>query len=164
MLLMKEIRNFSKIGDALAIPSLTQIQTESYARFLQYEVDPSKRKNHGLESLLREVFPIESYDGNMCLEYLSYDLGKPRYTPDECRQLRLTYGMPFRIRVRHVRKNTDEISEDAIYLELSCSKCGFQRIRHHDVLFVREPRAYRPTSLLAFQYSSPWLGSCSCSE
>jgi len=116
MLQMKEIRNFGKIGEALPIPPLTEIQTESYARFLQYEDEPHKRKNEGLESLLREVFPIESYDGNMCLEYLSYDLGKPRYTPDECRQLRLTYGMPFRISVRLIRKNTDEMTEDAIYL------------------------------------------------
>ena len=90
MLQMKEVRNFSKIGEALPIPPLTQIQTESYARFLQCELEPHKRKDQGLEALLREVFPIESYDGNMCLEYLSYELGKPRYTPDECRQLRLT--------------------------------------------------------------------------
>ncbi len=52
----------------------------------------------------------------MSLEYISYDLGKPRYTPDECRQLRLTYGMPFRVRVRLVRKDKDEIQEDSIYL------------------------------------------------
>jgi len=116
MLQMKEIRNFGKIGDALPIPPLTKIQTESYARFLQAEVEPHKRKSEGLEALLREVFPIESYDGNMSLGYVSYELGKPRYTPDECRQLRLTYGMPFRIKVRLVRKDRDEIAEDNIYL------------------------------------------------
>ncbi len=116
MLTVKEIRNFGKIGEAAPIPPLTQIQTESYERFLQADVDPEKRKNHGLEALLREVFPIQSYDGNMSLEYISYTLGKPRYTPDECRQLRLTYGMPLRVRVRLVRKDKDEITEDAIYL------------------------------------------------
>ncbi len=116
MLNLSEIRNFGRLGDALPIPPLTRIQTESYARFLQQDVPPDKRDNSGLEALLREVFPIQSYDGNMSLEYLSYDLSKPRYTPDECRQLRLTYGMPFRVHVRLVRKDRDEISEDAIYL------------------------------------------------
>jgi len=116
MVKVTEVRNFSKVGDALPSPPLTEIQTRSYERFLQQHVDPSRRENHGLEALLREVFPIESYDGNMVLEYVSYDLSKPRYTPDECRQLRLTYGMPFRVRVRLVRKDKDEIMEDAIYL------------------------------------------------
>ncbi|GMU24220.1 MAG: DNA-directed RNA polymerase subunit beta [Phycisphaerae bacterium] len=116
MLKLNEIRNFSKLGEALPIPPLTRIQTESYTRFLQLDVESGKRKNFGLEGLLREVFPITSYDGNMSLEYVSYELGKPRYTPDECRQLRLTYGMPFKIKVRLVRKDRDEIPEDSIYL------------------------------------------------
>jgi DNA-directed RNA polymerase subunit beta len=111
-----EVRDFSKRGDALPIPNLVDVQTEAYQRFLQKEVDPSKRKNEGLEALLREVFPIESYDGNLRLEYINYGLSEARYTPDECRALRLTYGMPFRIQVRFVRKDKDEVMEDSIYL------------------------------------------------
>src|SRR3954469_6116598 len=111
-----EVRDFSKRGDALPTPNLVEVQSESYQRFLQKEVDPAKRKNEGLETLLREVFPIESYDGNLRLEYISYDLSEPRYTTDECRALRLTYGMPFRIQVRFVRKDKDEVMEDSIYL------------------------------------------------
>src|SRR4051812_21996462 len=111
-----EVRDFSKRGDALPIPNPIEVQIQSYQKFLQKEVDPAKRKNDGLESLLREVFPIESYDGNLRLEYISYDLSEPRYTTDECRALRLTYGMPFRIQVRFVRKDKDEVMEDSIYL------------------------------------------------
>jgi DNA-directed RNA polymerase subunit beta len=70
----------------------------------------------GLEGLLREVFPIESYDGTMKLEYLHYKLDQARYTPDECRELRLTYGMPFRVGVRLVREGVSEIHEEEIYL------------------------------------------------
>ncbi len=64
----------------------------------------------------KEVFPIVSYDGNMQLEYLYYKLDEPRYTPDECRELRLTFGMPFRVAVRLVRKDVAEIPEEEIYL------------------------------------------------
>src|SRR2546430_3163587 len=113
---VREVRDFSKIGDALPIPNLIHVQIAAYARFLQKDVEPGKRKNDGLEALLREVFPIESYDGNLKLEYVSYDLAEPRYTTDECRALRLTYGMPFRIQVRFVRKDKDEVMEDSIYL------------------------------------------------
>ena len=112
----RNVRNFARVGDAMPVPNLITLQTESYARFLQADVAPHERAKIGLESLLREVFPIESYDGNLSLHYISYELGQPRYTPDECRQLRLTYGMPFRIRVRLVRKDKDEIQEDHIYL------------------------------------------------
>src|SRR5687767_12502372 len=111
-----EVRDFSKRGDALPIPNLIDVQIESYQRFLQKEVAADKRKNDGLEALLREVFPIESYDGNLRLEYISYDLSEPRYTTDECRALRLTFGMPFRIQVRFIRKDKDEVVEDSIYL------------------------------------------------
>lgn len=109
-------RNFAKVGDAVEVPNLIDIQTRSYARFLQKEPDPDHRQRVGLEALLCEVFPIESYDRSMSLRYVNYELGKPRYTPDECRQLGLTYGMPFHIRVRLLRKGHEEIQEDRIYL------------------------------------------------
>src|SRR5215203_4803295 len=111
-----EVRDFSKRGDALPIPNLIEVQIVSYAKFLQKEVPADKRKNDGLEALLREVFPIESYDGNLKLDYISYDLSEPRYTTDECRALRLTFGMPFRIQVSLQRKDKDEVMEDSIYL------------------------------------------------
>lgn len=100
----------------MPVPDLIGVQAKSYARFLQEEVAAGEREPHGLEALLREMFPIESYDGNLALHYINYELGKPRYTPDECRELRLTYGMPLRIRLRLVRKDSDEIQEDLIYL------------------------------------------------
>src|SRR6185295_15321032 len=98
------------------IPNLIHVQLSAYSRFLQKDIEPNKRKNDGLEALLREVFPIESYDQNLKLEYVSYDLSEPRYTTDECRALRLTFGMPFRILVRLNRKDKDEVMEDSIYL------------------------------------------------
>src|SRR6202522_1782491 len=113
---VQDVRDYSKRGDALPIPNLIEVQIQSYHKFLQKETPAAERKPEGLEALLREVFPIESYDGNLRLEYISYDLAEARYTPDECRALRLTYGMPFRIQVRFVRKDKDEVMEDSIYL------------------------------------------------
>lgn len=110
------IRDFSKVGDALPVPDLIRIQRQAYERFLQDGVDPSKRKDEGLEALLREAFPIESYAGDVVVEYLGYELGKPRYTPEECKDLRLTYGRPLRIRLRLTRKNTGESIEETIYV------------------------------------------------
>ncbi|MFN7022458.1 MAG: DNA-directed RNA polymerase subunit beta, partial [Phycisphaerales bacterium] len=111
------VRDFSKRGDGTNVPVLTQIQTDAYERFLQNTKSPDSRDGSvGLEALMREVFPIESYDGTMKLEYLFYVLEEPRYTPDECRELRLTYGMPFRVAVRLVREGHQDITEEEIYL------------------------------------------------
>jgi len=106
-------RRFGSGREAYSIPDLTEIQTKSYARFLQYDTASDKRKDEGLESVLREIFPIESYDKKLKLEFLRYELGKPRYEPDECRQLRLTYGRPFRI---WLRLNKEQPIEEEVYL------------------------------------------------
>lgn len=108
-----EVRNFGNIETELELSDLTQIQTASYDRFLQRGKTSRERKNQGLEEILREVFPIESYDGQYRLEYVKYELGKPRYNPTECRQLRLTYGRPFRVWLRLVK---EQPIEEEVYL------------------------------------------------
>ena len=47
------------------------MQTKSYDRFLQYGVPQEKREWMGLEGVLREIFPIESYDKTLALEFLT---------------------------------------------------------------------------------------------
>src|SRR6266496_126685 len=106
-------RNFGHFGDALDVPNLTDVQTRSYDRFLQLDTPPEDRTATGLEGVLREIFPIESYDKTLNLNYLKYELGKPRYGPDECRQLRLTYGRPFRV---WLRLNKEQPVEEEVYL------------------------------------------------
>jgi DNA-directed RNA polymerase subunit beta len=95
------------------MPDLTEIQTRFFESFLQYDVPPNKRKDQGIEGVLREIFPIESYDKSVRLEYVRYELGKPRYDPDECRQLRLTYGRPLRVWLRLTR---EQPIEEEVYL------------------------------------------------
>ncbi len=110
---VQEVRSFGTIQGDFEISDLTVIQTAAYHRFLQLERDSKERKDEGLEAILREVFPIDSYDGKYRLEYVKYELGKPRYTPLECRQLRLTYGRPFRIWLRLVKEQS---LEEEVYL------------------------------------------------
>src|SRR3981081_2800408 len=93
----EQVRNFGRFGDAVEVPPLTDVQNRSYDRFLQLENMPENRTPTGLEGALREIFPIESYDKTLSLDFIKYELGKPRYGPDECRQLRLTYGRPFKV-------------------------------------------------------------------
>ncbi len=113
----RTVRNYAKRGDGLTVPDLTRVQRDGYERFLQIDKPETGRNpQFGLESLLHEIFPIESYDGTMRLEYVSYGLDEPRYTSDECRELRLTYGLPFRLRVRLIRDGVDDIPEEEIYL------------------------------------------------
>ena len=107
------IRKFGQLKDDFELSNLTQIQTESFARLLQLDDDPRHRADHGLEGILREVFPIKSYDEQFQLDYVKYELGKPRYTPVECRQLRLTYGRPFRVWLRLVK---EQPIEEEVYL------------------------------------------------
>ena len=106
-------RNFGRFGDAVEVPSLTDVQTKSYDRFLQLEVPSEEREAAGLEGVLREIFPIESYDKTLSLDFIKYELGKPRYGPDECRQLRLTYGRPFKV---WLRLNKEQPVEEEVYL------------------------------------------------
>ena len=108
-----EMRSFGSLQSQFQISDLTEIQVNSYIRFLQLDDDPRERKDIGLEAILREVFPIESYDHRYRLEYVKYELGKPRYTALECRQLRLTYGRPFRI---WLRLQKEQAVEEEVYL------------------------------------------------
>ncbi|MEE9603787.1 MAG: DNA-directed RNA polymerase subunit beta [Thermoguttaceae bacterium] len=108
-----EIRRFGSLRPLHPIPSLTDIQTLSYESFLQHEIPWQQRKDQGIEGVLREIFPVESYDKTLRLEYVRYELGKPRYEPDECRQLRLTYGRPFKVWLRLTK---EEPVEEEVYL------------------------------------------------
>ncbi len=113
----RNVRDYSKRGDAIPVPNLTRVQQDAYTRFLQKDLVHEERKAHlGLQSLLREVFPIESYDGNMKLEFVSYSFGEPQHTESECRELRLTYGYPWRVKMRLKREDSTDVLEEDIYL------------------------------------------------
>src|SRR6516225_5133005 len=87
--------NFGKIKEIVAPPNMIELQTNSYAEFLQADIAPSKRQKHvGLEAVFREVFPIKSYDEKIELDYISYDIGEPKVDWLECLREGTTYGAP----------------------------------------------------------------------
>ncbi|MEI6193025.1 MAG: DNA-directed RNA polymerase subunit beta [Verrucomicrobiota bacterium] len=87
--------NFGKIKEIVVPPNMIELQTNSYKEFLQADASPKKRNKHnGLESVFREVFPIESYDGKCVLDYDSYEIGEPKLDWLECLREGLTYGAP----------------------------------------------------------------------
>jgi DNA-directed RNA polymerase subunit beta len=107
------VKTYGRVVEIAALPDLVEIQTKAYLQFLSADVASANRAKQGLESLLGEIFPIYSYDKTMCLEYVGYELGRPRYTIDECRKLRMTYGYPFKVRLRLVKP---EPIEEEVYL------------------------------------------------
>lgn len=108
-----KVRNYGKIEDTIKITDLVHMQVKAYEDFMQADVSAEKRKNQGIEAILREAFPIKSYDSTMSLDYIKYEFGKPRYTPDECRKFKLIYGRPLRVLLR---LNKAEPVEEEVYM------------------------------------------------
>ncbi|MFH1783837.1 MAG: DNA-directed RNA polymerase subunit beta [bacterium] len=92
--------NFAKIHNILKLPSLLEVQKDSYAEFLQENVSAPKRKNVGLESSFMDIFPIVNAEQTISMEFLGYTLGTPGYTVEECREKGLTYCSGLKAKLR----------------------------------------------------------------
>src|SRR5204863_3745 len=106
--------NFGKIKEVIAPPNLIEIQITSYREFLQAEVATSKRKNLGLQAVFTEVFPIESYDGKVVLDYHSYEIGEPKQDWLECLREGITYGAP--LHVTFLLKDEGGTKEEKVFM------------------------------------------------
>src|SRR5881296_3577074 len=106
--------NFGKIKEVIAPPNLIEIQVNSYREFLQADVAPSKRKNLGLQAVFTEVFPIESYDGKVMLDYYSYEIGEPKQDWLECLREGITYGAP--LHVTFLLKDEGGTKEEKVFM------------------------------------------------
>ena len=100
-------KNFGRLPKVMKLPKLIETQLESYTQFLQQHVEAGARENKGLEEVFQTLFPITSVSGNAALEYVSYELGKPGYTVQECLIQGLSYSAPLRIVVRLVIYDRD---------------------------------------------------------
>ena len=107
-------KNTGKMREVMDFPDLTEIQTKSFEEFLQLGVPKTKRQDSGLHAVFKEVFPIESYDGQHSLEYVAYNLSEPKFPLDECYRRSLTYAAPLKLRLR--LKSPKETKEQDVYL------------------------------------------------
>src|ERR1700722_10527616 len=106
--------NFGKLREVLQPPNLIEIQITSYLDFLQKGTPEKQRKPQGLEAVFREVFPIQSYDERLVLEYVSYTLGDPKNTEIECIREGITYSVPLYVKLR--LREEDFIQDEGIYM------------------------------------------------
>ena len=107
-------KNYSKIRQCFEIPDLTEIQSSSYDNFLQLDTAKSKRKRVGIEELFTEMFPFETPDKAYSLGYVSYKVGKPKYTVEECLKTSMSYAGALRVNLR--LKTPKETKEQEVYL------------------------------------------------
>jgi len=101
-------RSFAKIPKAIEIPNLIDIQKASYKQFLQESVPADQRADVGLQGVFKSVFPIKDFNETSSLEFVSYNLEKPKYDIDECHQRGMTYSAPIKVVVRLVVWDRDE--------------------------------------------------------
>src|ERR1700749_4120808 len=94
---MSERIYFGKIKEAIEPPNLIEVQLNSYVEFLQKDVSPGRRKNVGLQAVFREVFPIQSYDDKVVLDFASYDIGEPKMSALECQREGQTFSAPLHV-------------------------------------------------------------------
>jgi DNA-directed RNA polymerase subunit beta len=100
--------DFSKNENVQEIPNLIQVQQESYEEFLQADVPPEKRKEIGLQAVFKGIFPITDYNGRASLEFLSYAIGDPKWSEEECRERGMSYQAPIKVTVQLVIFDVDE--------------------------------------------------------
>ncbi|WP_459901364.1 DNA-directed RNA polymerase subunit beta [Desulfobaculum senezii] len=104
-------KRFGKIASTHSVPNLLNLQVDSYRKFLQLDVPPASRADEGLEGVFRSVFPIEDFNRTASLEYVSYEVGTPKFDEAECIAKGLTFEAPIRITVRLVVYDVDEETE-----------------------------------------------------
>ena len=122
----KRIRkSFGKRPQILDVPPLLDIQTSSYRKFLQLDIPPDQRENVGLHGAFQSVFPLESYSGNVVLEYVGYRLGQPVFDVKECQLRGMTYAAPLHVKLRLViydkeapagTKKVKDVKEQDVYM------------------------------------------------
>lgn len=111
--------NFGRIAERGTMPHFLEFQLDSYEDFLQTKEAPLNRKDKGLESAFREIFPVESSNGDIKLEYVSYELHEaepPLNDELECKKRGKTYSASLKVRLRLTNKKSgNEIQETLVY-------------------------------------------------
>ena len=111
---MADRTNYGKLVDIIDPPDLIEIQTNSYKSFLQMKTPPSKRKHVGMQAVFREVFPIESYDGQYALDFAKYEISEPKMSAIECIREGQSYSAP--LYLTFLLREGEETREEDVYM------------------------------------------------
>ncbi len=116
--------DFAKLDSVMEIPNLLAVQLDSFRDFLQLDVAAEKRERRGLQVVFQDVFPISDARGNFSLEFVSYKIGSPKYTVEECQERDLTFAVPLKATLRLIvwestsegEKKIKNVIEQEVYL------------------------------------------------
>ncbi|SFV59368.1 DNA-directed RNA polymerase beta subunit [hydrothermal vent metagenome] len=99
----KRIRkSFSNKSSILKEPDLLSLQINSFNEFLQTNIKEKDRKDVGLQSVLKSIFPITAINGYAEIEYVDYELQAPKFNVEECKLRGVTYASSLRITLKLV--------------------------------------------------------------
>ncbi|MBR1416280.1 MAG: DNA-directed RNA polymerase subunit beta [Bacilli bacterium] len=101
-----ERRTFSKINNTLELADLLEIQKKSYQWFL----------DEGIKETFNDLFPVESFTGNISLEFGNYYFDEPRYSIKEAKERMVNYAAPLKVEARVFIHETGEVKEQEIFL------------------------------------------------
>lgn len=102
----RERRNYGKTKNAIQLNNLLEIQKDSYQWFI----------TEGIKEVFDDIFPVESFTGNLSLEFGEYSFDEPRHTIKQCKERYSTYAAPLKVEARLFNVETGEVKEQEIYL------------------------------------------------
>ena len=93
-------KNLGRVRRIVDVPEPDRHPEASYDKFLQMNVPPNEREDIGLQGVFSSVFPIKDFNGTSELVFVSYNLEKPKYDVDECRQRGMTFAAPIKVTIQ----------------------------------------------------------------
>ena len=105
----KRLRKYyGKIREVLEMPNLIEVQKSSYDLFLKSGDSLQPLDGEGIKGVFQSVFPIKDFNETAILEFVKYDLEKPKYDVEECQQRDMTYAAPLKVTLRLIVFDVDE--------------------------------------------------------
>lgn len=119
----RPIVDFQQLREPMDMPNLLDVQIRAFETLLQPETAAEERRDVGLERVFNEIFPISDVNETLSLEYVSYALGEPKYTVQECVDRDMTFAAPLKATLRLVvweevedERRPKDIIEKEVYL------------------------------------------------
>ena len=105
----KRLRKYyGKIREVLEMPNLIEVQKSSYDLFLRSGEGEAPADGEGIMGVFQSVFPIKDFNETAVLEFVKYELEKPKYDVEECQQRDMTYSAPLKVTLRLIVFDIDE--------------------------------------------------------